>query len=238
MKNNIQSLAIILLASMPFGNTGVVPPKELCPNCPKPLHCLNQGWDWAYYENPIFNAGEGYPTFSADAYKTREPLYSDVTPSIGGQVGAGAGTSPVYGSSTELNATYFALNHHAYLYACESGRWQFDITFVDDVVFAWVGDTAYSGWTDENADAKAVWTFQGTNHFGSASFVQELDGGRFYPLRFVFADGQAGGRFELTITSPSGIIVHQSGRDSDWIVRFLCDLATSAPRFPEFGKET
>ncbi|KAI0842970.1 GLEYA domain-containing protein [Hypoxylon sp. FL0890] len=240
MKLNLLQLSSLLLASVPK-STATLPPVELCPSCPKPAHCLNQGFDWAYYSNPIFNSGEGYPGFRADVYKTRQPIYSDVTPWIGGHLGYSAAnpdTNTFYGSSVELNSTYFALNHHAYLYACESGTWQFDITNVDDVVFAWVGDVAYSGWTDGNADAKAVWTFLGDTHYGSASFRQDLDGGRFYPMRFVFADGQWGGSFNLTITSPSGIIVHQSGRDSDWIVRFSCDFEISAPRFPAFGAET
>ncbi|KAI2618397.1 hypothetical protein GGR54DRAFT_153344 [Hypoxylon sp. NC1633] len=115
-------------------------------------------------------------------YKTRDPLYSDVTPWISGRLSytkANPDTSSFYKSSTKLNSTYFALNHHAYLYACEGGTWQFDITFVDDVVFGWVESATRRtpGWTDQNADAKAVWTYLGDNHYSSASFRQDLDGG-------------------------------------------------------------
>ncbi|OTA98469.1 hypothetical protein M426DRAFT_325947 [Hypoxylon sp. CI-4A] len=240
MKSNLQKLIQLALASIPM-SAAIIPPVELCPSCPKPIHCLNQGWDWAYYSNPLHNDGEGYPGFSADIFKTQEPVYSDVTPWIGKHLGytdANPDTTTFYGSTEELNNTYFALNQHAYLYACEGGTWQFDITYVDDVVLAWVGEKAYSGWTDENADAKAVWTYLGDNHYGSASFRTDLDGGRFHPLRFVFANGQWGGLFNLTITSPSGVIVHQSGSDSDYIVRFSCDFEVSAPRFPAFGAET
>ncbi|KAI1641779.1 GLEYA domain-containing protein [Daldinia loculata] len=240
MKLTLQNLSIFLLASLPL-STAILP-IELCPSCPKPEHCSNQGWDWAYYSNPLRNDGENYPGFRADVYKTRNPVYSGVTPWIGGQLGytdANPDTSTFYGSPVELNSTYFALNHHAYLYACEGGTWQFDITHVDDVVFAWIGEAAVSGWTDANADAKAVWTFVGNDyHYGSASVRKDLEGNRFHPLRFVFADGQWGGVFNLTITSPSGIIVHQSGRDSDWIVRYSCGFDTSAPRFPDFGSES
>ncbi|KAI1765274.1 GLEYA domain-containing protein [Hypoxylon sp. FL1150] len=245
----LQSLSLLVLASVPM-STAIIPPIELCPSCPKPIHCSNEGWDWAYYSNPIHNDGEDYPGFRADVYKTQIPVYKTqipvyvgTTPWIGGHLGytdAGLDTTIFYGSSPQLNSTYFALNHHAYLYACEPGTYQFDVSLVDDVVLAWVGDAAYSGWTDANADAKAVWTFLGGagQHYGSASFRRDLDGGRFYPMRFVFADAQGGGNFNLTITSPSGVIVHQSGRDSDWVVRTSCDLGISAPRFPDFGKET
>ncbi|KAI1401094.1 GLEYA domain-containing protein [Hypoxylon fuscum] len=241
MMRNFKNLCLAFLVSVPMA-TAILPPVELCPSCPKPIHCFNEGWDWAYYSNPLHNDGKNYPGFRADIYKTRDPVYSDATPWIGGHLGyteANPDTTTFYGSSTQLNSTYFVLNHHAYLYACESGSWQFDITYVDDVVFAWVGDAAYSGWTDANANAKAVWTFVGEpgTHWGTASFTQELDGGRFYPMRLVFGNGQWGGQFNLTITSPSGVIVHQSGGDSDWFVRFSCDLEISAPRFPAFGAE-
>ncbi|KAI1476710.1 GLEYA domain-containing protein [Daldinia eschscholtzii] len=240
MKSTLQTLCTLLLASLPL--SAAILPIELCPSCPKPKHCSNRGWDWAYYANPIHNDGENYPGFRADVYKTRNPSYSAVTPWIGGPLGAteaNPSTSPFYGSPVELNSTYFALNHHAYLYACEGGTWQFDVSFVDDVVFAWIGETAFEGWTDANADAKAVWTFAGSpgTHYGSASVRKELEGNKFHPLRFVFSDGQGGGLFNLTITSPSGVIVHRSGQDSDWIVRYSCGLDNSAPRFPEFGSE-
>ncbi|KAI2633757.1 GLEYA domain-containing protein [Hypomontagnella submonticulosa] len=235
MKLNIQSLGLLLLASVPM-STAILPSLDFCPSCPKPKHCKDQGWDWAYYSNPLHNDGENYPGFRADVFKTREPSYTDVAPWIGGRLG-NADISTIYDSSVALNTTYFALNQHGYLYACEGGTWQFDITFVDDVLFAWVGETAFSGWTDANADAKAVWTYQGDSHYGTASFRRDLEGKKFHPLRFVFGDGQWGGAFNLTITSPSGIIVHQSGRDTDWIVR-SCDFEKSAPRFPDFGAET
>ncbi|KAI6093483.1 GLEYA domain-containing protein [Hypoxylon rubiginosum] len=242
MTRYLQSLSVLLLASVPM-STAIIPPIELCPSCPKPIRCFNEGWDWAYYSNPRHNDGEDYPGFRADVYKTQAPVYSGTTPWIGGHLGytqANPDTTIFYGSSPQLNSTYFALDHHAYLYACERGTWQFDVSLVDDVVLAWVGDAAYSGWTDANADVKAVWTFLGGagQHYGSASFSKDLDGGRFYPMRFFFANAQWGGNFNLTITSPSGVIVHQSGRNSDWVVQSSCGLDTSAPRFPDFGEET
>ncbi|KAI3323320.1 hypothetical protein HD806DRAFT_108496 [Xylariaceae sp. AK1471] len=237
---NFRYLGVLLLATVPL-STAIYPWKPSdCPTCSKPKHCSNAGWDWAYYPSPLHNDGENYPGFLADVFKTREPSYTDVTPAIGGLTRLGA-DGTIYGSSAVLNNTYFVLNHHAYLWACETGTWQFDITGVDDLVLGWVGDVAYSGWTDNNADARAVWTFLGSApHVGSASFTTNLNGGSFVPIRFVFADAQGGGNFRLTITSPSGIIVHQTGRETnnDWIVRFSCPFSPKAPRFPEFGKES
>ncbi|KAI0197386.1 GLEYA domain-containing protein [Xylaria flabelliformis] len=215
-------------------------PTDDCPSCSKPKHCSNEGWDWAYYPNPLTNNGENYPGFKADVFKTKTPTYTGVTPFIGGLSALGASDGKIYNSTSTLNSTYFVLNQHAYLWACEKGTWQFDISGVDDLVLAWVGDVAYSGWTDANANARAVWTFQGTgSHTGSASFTTDLEGGSFVPVRFVFANAQGGGAFKVTITSPSGIIVHQTGRtaNNDWVVRRSCDEST-APEFPSFGKES
>ncbi|KAI0810453.1 hypothetical protein GGR55DRAFT_108820 [Xylaria sp. FL0064] len=138
----------------------------------------------------------------------------------------------IYNSSATLDSSYFVLNQHAYLWACEKGTWQFDISGVDDL--------AYSGWTDDNANGRAVWTFQGTgSHTGSASFTADLDGPAFVPVRFLFANAQGGGAFKVTITSPSGIIIHQTGRETNnnWMVRYSCSGAPSAPKFPSYREE-
>ncbi|RWA09016.1 hypothetical protein EKO27_g6091 [Xylaria grammica] len=212
------------------------PDPSACPSCSKPKQCENVGWDWAYYPNPLTNNGENYPGFRGDSFKTKTPTYTGVTPVIGK---ASAFGTTIYNSTSTLDSAYFVLNQHAYLWACEKGTWQFDITGVDDLALAWVGDLAYSGWTDSNASGRAVWTFQGTgSHTGSASFTAELEGSSYVPVRFLFANGQGGGAFKVTITSPSGIIVHQTGRDTnnDWIVRYSC-FESQAPKFASFGQE-
>ncbi|KAI1310004.1 hypothetical protein F5Y03DRAFT_392435 [Xylaria venustula] len=214
-------------------------PDPSCPSCSKPKHCSNVGWDFGYYPNSLTNSGENYPGFRADTFKTQNPTFTNVTSVIGK---ATAFDTSIYNSSASLQSSYFFLNHHAYLWACEKGTWQFDISGVDDLVLAWVGDLAYSGWTDDNANGRAVWTFQNTGgtRTGSASFTADLAGATFVPVRFVFANAQGGGAFKVTITSPSGIIVHQTGRDTnnDWIVRYSCPGSAKAPKFPAFGQES
>ncbi|KAI1432664.1 hypothetical protein GGR50DRAFT_581286 [Xylaria sp. CBS 124048] len=241
-----KSSGFLLLAAQALGS--IIPGKSsdgypsypsACPSCQKPSHCGNEGWDWAYYSNPLTNSGENYPGYRADAFKTKTPGYTSVTPVIGSTAALGA-DSHIYNSSVTLSSTYFTLNQHAYLWACEAGTWQFDISGVDDIVLAWVGGVAYSGWTDQNANGRAVWSFQGSTHTGSASFTSVLPADTFVPVRFVFGNGQAGGAFRVTITSPSGVIVHQTGRaaNNDWIVRYSCPFDPRAPRFPTFGQES
>lgn len=211
-----------------------------CPTCTKPKQCSNAGWDWAYYPNQLVNEGENYPGFRADAFKSETPTYAGVTPAIGGLTVLGVDGTIYNSTATDLSNNFYVLNHQGYLWACEAGAWQFDVTGVDDLVLAWVGDTVYNGsWTDDNAQARAVWSFQSQVHAGSASLSTDLAVGSFVPLRFVFANAQNGGAFRLTITSPSGIIVHQTGRDAnnDWIVRFGCPGEPDAPKFPAFGQK-
>ncbi|KAI1345306.1 hypothetical protein F5Y01DRAFT_300857 [Xylaria sp. FL0043] len=213
------------------------PDPSACPSCSKPKHCDNAGWDWAYYPNQLTNSGENYPGFRDDVFKTQTSTYTNVTSVIGQ---ASAFGTAIYNSSATLDSSYFVLNQHAYLWACEKGTWQFDISGVDDLVLAWVGDLAYSGWTDHNANGRAVWTFQGTgSRTGSASFTADLDRSAFVPVRFLFANAQGGGAFKVTIISPSGIIVHQTGRvtNNDWMVRYSCSGAPNAPKFPSYGEE-
>jgi hypothetical protein len=214
-----------------------------CPSCSKPKHCSNDGWDWGYFSNPVPNYGENYPGFRADKFKTQAPIYTDVTPEIGTSTtfGSGTGNVTIYNSSTSLSSNLFALNQRAYLWVCETGTWQFDFSGVDDIVLAWVGDVAYSGWTDENANARATYIIDTqTSHLGSRSFTADLQGGSFVPIRFIYGDALGPGSFRLTITSPSGIIVHQTGRgtNNDWIVRYSCPRQPKAPKFPAFGQES
>ncbi|GAP84204.1 putative conidiospore surface [Rosellinia necatrix] len=202
------------------------------PTCAKPKHCSNVGWDWAEYPNPVTYTGAGYPGFRGDVYKTKAPDHTGVTTVIGGVPSLGGS---IYNYSTPVPTTYFALNHHAYLWACEAGDWRFDIGRVDDIVQLWVGDKAYSGWADENTDARVVYNAGSS----AGSFVATLRGGGFVPIRVLFANAQGGGAFQLNVTSPGGTVVHQTGRntENDYFVRYSCHGEPHAPEFAPFGQE-
>ncbi|KIL87957.1 hypothetical protein FAVG1_08839 [Fusarium avenaceum] len=205
--------------------------------CQTPIACNNLGFDWAYYSNPAQNTDTTYSSFHPSSFKRANPSFVGTTRQIGGLYNS-PGTDPVgpiYGSS-DLALDYFALNHHAYIYACEAGTYKFDIPYANDGVYLWVGAKAYAGWTDGNADAKALYN-QPDHIAGSASFTIDLPADVFIPIRIVYGQAQYGGGFTFTITSPSGKILLDSGAaSSPFIVRNSCD-GVSAPQYPQFGQE-
>ncbi|RSL59926.1 hypothetical protein CEP54_007012 [Fusarium duplospermum] len=206
--------------------------------CPTPITCNNLGFDWAYYTNPAQNTDTTYSNFHPVSFKTVNPLYVGTTPYVGGlyQPTSENAPGPIYGSTADLNLDYFALNHHAYLYACETGTYRFNIPYANDAVYLWVGAKAYAGWSEGNADAKARYN-QPDHIAGSASFSVTIPGGAYVPIRFVYGQAQYGGGFQFTITSPSGqVVVGSEATSSPYVVRYSCD-GILAPQYPAFGQE-
>ncbi|KAI9158921.1 conidiospore surface [Paramyrothecium foliicola] len=224
-------------------NTATVtatPSPPACPTpCPPPPSCNNLGFDWAYYNNSARNTDTTYSTFHPDTYKTVQPLHVGTTSYVGGIYGGNAATrtGPIYDSAiNNFKLDFFAINHHAYLYACEAGRYRINIPYSNDAVFLWTGAKAYAGWTDENADARARYN-QPDTIAGSASFSLTIPANTYVPIRFVYGQAQYGGGFSFTITTPSGeVIVSNEATFSPYVVRYSCDR-TTAPVFPAFGRE-
>ncbi|KAF4968883.1 hypothetical protein FSARC_3782 [Fusarium sarcochroum] len=206
--------------------------------CPTPVTCDNLGFDWAYYQNSARNTDTTYSSFHPDSFKRVDPLYVGTTNQIGGLYQSSANTpqGSIYGSTTDLNLDQFALNHHAFIYACETGTYKFDIPYANDAVYLWLGAKAYAGWTDNNADAKARYN-QVEHIAGKANFQVDIPAGTYIPVRFVYGQAQYGGGFQFTVTAPSGqVLVSNGDISSPYVVRYSCDGIT-APRYPAFGRE-
>ncbi|KAF4987151.1 hypothetical protein FGRMN_10515 [Fusarium graminum] len=206
--------------------------------CATPIPCNNLGFDWAYYANSAQNTDTTYSNFHPASFKSVNPLYVGTTRQIGGLFqGSGENTqAPIYDSSRDLSLDYFALNHHAYFYTCEPGTYKFNIPYANDAVYLWLGSPAYASWSENNANAKALYN-QPDHIAGSASFEVDLPAGVYFPIRLVYGQAQYGGGFTFTITSPSGQVL--AGNDvvsSPFIVRYSCD-GISAPQYPPFGQE-
>ncbi|EHK26647.1 uncharacterized protein TRIVIDRAFT_59139 [Trichoderma virens Gv29-8] len=215
----------------------VTPPS--CPTqCPAPPSCNNLGFDWAYYNNSARNTDTTYSTFHPDSYKKTTPIYVGTTSYVGGLYGQGSQTTgPIYDSSRNFNLDFFALNHHAYIYACEAGTYSISIPYSNDAVYLWTGAKAYSGWTDNNADAAALYN-QPDHIAGRANFNLDIPANSYVPIRFFYGQAQYGGGFNFNITTPSGqVIVSNQETFSPYVVRYSCD-GTTAPAFAAFGKET
>ncbi|KAK1253914.1 hypothetical protein MKX07_001991 [Trichoderma sp. CBMAI-0711] len=212
-----------------------------CPTqCPPPPSCNNLGFDWAYYNSSARNTDTTYSSFHPDFFKNTAPVYVGTTSYVGGLYGQSSTemTGPIYDSSrVSFALDYFALNHHAYIYACERGTYTVDIPYANDAVYLWTGAKAYSGWTDANADAKALYD-QPDHIAGRASFRFSVPAGTYVPVRFFYGQAQYGGGFSFNVTAPSGqVIVSDWETFSPYVVRYSCD-GTTAPAFPAFGRET
>jgi hypothetical protein len=102
---------------------------------------------------------------------------------------------------------------------------------VDDVIFIWIGQKAYTGWTRANADVGAYYAIPGQV---SINLQQAI----YYPMRIVFGQSSGGSAFQLIISDPNGVVAFTYSSASPYFVRYSCD-GTSAPRYNQlFGAET
>lgn len=130
------------------------------------------------------------------------------------------------------------LNHRGYIFAQQSGTYTFQLASVDETVYIWVGDDAYTGWTAANADAHVSYRYTGGGP-GSGQFTVDLVQGRYYPVRVVFANAQGVARFGLSVTAPDGnVFLSANTQGSPYLVQYSCDLVSGRPYVEPFGAET
>lgn len=98
-------------------------------------------------------------------------------------------TRAIYDSSRAFALDFLALNRHAYIYACEGGICTVDISYSNDIVYLMTGAKAYFGWTDANADAKAL--YERPHHVaGRASFSFDVPADTYVPICFFYGQTQ------------------------------------------------
>lgn len=201
-------------------------------SCPTPSICGNQGIQFAYYANEPW--GDQISTMDPSFYWTKTPDYSGTTTKVGGINEPAGSDVNLYGTSKNVPASYFVLNHRGYIFAQVDGDYTFTTSQVDDITFLYLGDDAIRGYGLNNFDAKAVCCNAPAN---SASATYTLKTGQYLPFRLVF--GQQGGPvvFSFSITAPDGTVILDAGtQDSKFIVQYSCD-GTTAPAFPAWGQE-
>ncbi|THX71550.1 hypothetical protein D6D05_08214 [Aureobasidium pullulans] len=158
--------------------------------------------------------GDQISTMDPSYYWTETPDYSGTTTKVGGINEPAGSDVNLYGTSQNVPASYFVLNHRGYIFAQVDGDYTFTTSQVDDITFLYLGDDAIRGYGLNNFDAKA-----------------------YLPFRLVF--GQQGGPvvFSFSITAPDGTVILDAGtQDSKFIVQYSCD-GTTAPAFPAWGQE-
>ncbi|KAK6002734.1 hypothetical protein QM012_001484 [Aureobasidium pullulans] len=202
-------------------------------SCPKPLVCGNQGIQFAYYANEPW--GDDVAHMVPSYYWSITPNYTGTTTEVGGINEPAGSYVNLYGTSKNVPASYFVLNHRGYIFAQIDGIYTFTTSKVDDITYLYLGDDAIRGYNLTNYDAKAVCC---STQPDTASATRPLKTGQYLPFRIVF--GQQGGPvvFAFSITAPDGtVILDASTTNSDFIVQYSCD-GTTAPAFPAWGQES
>lgn len=79
----------------------------------------------------------------------------------------------------------------------------------------------------------------GPSYHGGARYKVTLVKGRYYPIRFVWAQTNGSGHFEMVIRAPDGtVIVDDKTTISPYLVKFGCKEAYGAKEFPPWGAES
>lgn len=146
--------------------------------------------------------------------------------------------SQVYGSGP-FSSSSFGIQHRGYLYAGQTGTYEFYNILVDSADWLWIGQNpAYSGYEKTKAILSGTYDQDRPN---PNNVTKSLVAGTYYPLRLLFGNDQQKADLTFNITAPNGdIIASQSGPNIsgyDWIVGFSCD-GVSAPDFKPWGEET
>ncbi|KAF7887247.1 uncharacterized protein EAF02_003894 [Botrytis sinoallii] len=199
------------------------------------VNCNNIGVQFAAFaETPqIINSAGTYANFNPAIYKTQTAEITGNTTAVSYSVTTYTNTAvSVYGSTQKLNDFYLVIDNRGYLFAQMTGTYTFSTTSADDIFFLWVGANAYSGWTRANADLIATLTYP------SQTFTIDLVEGEYYPMRFLWANGDGPGLFAFSVTAPDGTIILDGNTvASPYVVQFSCD-GTSAPEYPAWGAES
>ncbi|TGO63462.1 hypothetical protein BOTNAR_0100g00220 [Botryotinia narcissicola] len=199
------------------------------------VNCNNIGVQFAAFaETPqIVNSAGTYANFNPVIYKTQTADITGNTTAVSYSVTTYTNTAvSVYGSTQKLNDFYLVIDNRGYLFAQMTGTYTFSTTSADDIFFLWVGANAYSGWTRANADLIATLTYP------SQTFTIDLVEGEYYPMRFLWANGDGPGLFAFSVTAPDGTTILDGNTvASPYVVQFSCD-GTSAPEYPAWGAES
>jgi len=103
------------------------------------------------HHNPVGPAtNTDYPGFSPTYYKTSSPISHGSTSFLGSMGFSPSRLVSIYGSPS-FNSEYFAVEQVGYIHAPQTGTYTFSLYNVDDVAMLWTGDTAYSGWNNDNS---------------------------------------------------------------------------------------
>ena len=199
------------------------------------VSCSNIGVQFAAFaETPrIINSDGVYSKFDPTIYKTQTAELTGNTTAVSYSVNSYSNEAvSIYGSSETFNDFYLVIDHRGYLFAQTTGTYTFTTQAADDVFLVWLGSYAYSGWDRSNANLVADLTYP------DQTYTVNLVEGEYYPMRFMWANGDGPGNFEFSVTAPDGTTILDADTvSSPYVVQYSCD-GVSAPEYASWGSES
>ncbi|EWC44961.1 hypothetical protein DRE_01020 [Drechslerella stenobrocha 248] len=194
------------------------------------LSCGNTGVEVAIFANPYTPAS----SIPAENFKGRadlQPAGSTFVSRIGFR--STAWTNPYGLTPPSLSPLAYALLWRGYFYAPVAGTYRFTIFSADDYAAVWLGATALTGWTGQNANAARLLSDGATPASGTA----DLTAGQYLPIRVLLATVGGNIALDFEIVHSSGLYYARTNTTSPWLVSGACGSG-SAPRFPDpIGEE-
>ena len=161
--------------------------------------------------------------------KTIQPYFKGPTTTLGI-----ADSGSIYGQ-TPRDKEYVVANHRGYLYAQQAGVYTFSAPITDDVSLLWVGANAYSGCTRQNANIDQAYIASGVT---PQEYKTMFEKGKYYPIRFMWANSGGPGYFSFKITAPDGtVVIDDKTAKCPYLVKYGCNEADNAPPFADWGAE-
>lgn len=121
------------------------------------------------------------------------------------------------------------MQHRGYFFVPVTGSYTIVTSFADDLLLAWVGPAAFSGYSRSNAVLSNTW-----NNY-SPTYTFTATEGQYIPIRFIWAQGYGPWGLSMTLTGPNMTNIITSGQSSRYLLKFGCNNA--APQYPAFGSE-
>ncbi|KAG7117561.1 putative cell agglutination protein pfl4 like [Verticillium longisporum] len=235
-------LSATQLCATELGSTQLIQssasPSSSAPAPTPDVSCNNRGLEYAIYDHSFFNSD--FPAFSSldvNYFHVTQPAFTGTTE----RVGIPPGTNPyfppfsIYDDTPARLYMFTAVNHRAFLYAPVTGTYTITVPDSDEITLVWLGDKAISTWTRANADLEQDYnTVDGPEE--TTVFRIQLQAGTYTPFRLLWANAQGELSFIARVQAPDGRIIEDGdGSDSDYFVRFACDMST--PEYPPFGQD-
>ncbi|EGY18596.1 uncharacterized protein VDAG_09122 [Verticillium dahliae VdLs.17] len=212
-------------------------PSSSAPAPTPDVSCNNRGLEYAIYDHSFFNSD--FPAFSSldvNYFHVTQPAFTGTTERIGIPPGTNPYFPPfsIYDDTPARLYMFTAVNHRAFLYAPVTGTYTITVPDSDEITLVWLGDKAISTWTRANADLEQDYnTVDGPEE--TTVFRIQLQAGTYTPFRLLWANAQGELSFIARVQAPDGRIIEDGdGSDSDYFVRFACDMST--PEYPPFGQ--